>query len=59
MEILATLDLTTSYRATAESPGVSFNIVRSFIAASDEGRFKEATTRKNIKAEPFMKYMEA
>lgn len=59
MEILATYDLTKSYRATAEICGVSHNTVRSFITARDEGRINEATARKNTKAEPFMEYLEA
>ena len=45
MEILATYDLTKSYRATAEICGVSHNTVRSFIKARDEGRINEAIRR--------------
>ena len=59
MEILATYDLTKSYRATAEICGVSHNTVRSFIKARDEGRINEATRRTSTKAEPFMGQIEA
>ncbi|WP_255557065.1 IS21 family transposase [Paeniglutamicibacter sp. Y32M11] len=59
MEILATYDLTKSYRATAEICGVSHNTVRAFIKARDEGRSNEAAHRTSTKAEPFMEQIEA
>lgn len=59
MEILATYDLTKSFRATAEICGVSHNTVRSFISARDEGRINEAVQRKATKTEPFMEQIEA
>lgn len=59
MEILATYDLTKSFRATAEICGVSHNTVRSFINARDEGRLNEATVRKSTKTAPFMEQIEA
>ncbi|RAX45721.1 IS21 family transposase [Arthrobacter sp. AQ5-05] len=59
MEILATYDLTKSYRATAEICGVSHNTVRAFIKDRDEGREPGQTRRTSTKAEPFIEQIEA
>ncbi|RAX45337.1 IS21 family transposase, partial [Arthrobacter sp. AQ5-05] len=53
MEILATYDLTKSFRATAEICGVSHNTVRAFIKDRDEGRQPGRDRRTSTKAEPF------
>jgi transposase len=53
MEILATYDLTRSYRATAQVCGVSHNTVRAYVKARDEGRGAPAPRRVGRKTDPF------
>jgi hypothetical protein len=53
MEILATYDLTRSYRDTAKICGVSHNTVRSYVKARQDGAQAPVARQRGLMTDPF------